>query len=89
MMSLRDVWLDSSPIKDLSPLCGKPLAILTCANSPVAGLTPLRDAPLKNLKCNFDLLARHAEMLRKIPTLERINDQPAAEVWKEVDARKR
>ena len=43
--------------------------------------------PLKDLRCDFKP-ERDAEILRSIKTLETINDKPAEEFWKEVDAKK-
>jgi hypothetical protein len=42
--------------------------------------------PLVALQCDFEP-ERDAEVLRSIKTLEKINDKPAAEFWKEVDAK--
>jgi hypothetical protein len=39
--------------------------------------------PLKNLSCDFKA-ERDTEILRSIRTLEKINDKPAAEFWKDV-----
>jgi len=43
--------------------------------------------PLKELGCDFKA-ERDVEILRSIKTLEKINDKPAKEFWKEVDAKK-
>jgi hypothetical protein len=43
--------------------------------------------PLKELRCDFKP-ERDADILRSIKTLEKINDKPAAEFWKAVDATK-
>ena len=45
----------------------------------VGDLSALRGMPLKRLHCDFDP-KRDAEVLRSIPTLETVNDRPAAEV---------
>jgi hypothetical protein len=44
--------------------------------------------PLKELGCSPQLIAPNAAALRTIETLERINGKPAAEFWKEVNAKK-
>jgi hypothetical protein len=38
--------------------------------------------PLKEIRCDFER-ERDAEVLRSLTTLERINDKPAADFWKE------
>jgi hypothetical protein len=43
----------------------------------------LMGMPLKELFCDFQR-DRDAKMLRSLTTLERINDKPAADFWKEV-----
>jgi hypothetical protein len=43
--------------------------------------------PLQSLGCDFKP-ERDAEILRSIKTLEAINGKPAAEFWKDVDAKK-
>jgi hypothetical protein len=42
--------------------------------------------PLKELSCDFQR-ERDAEILRSLTALERINDKPAADFWKEVGGR--
>ena len=49
-------------------------------------LTPLKGMPLKELSCDFRR-ERDAEVLRSLTTLERTNDKPATDFWKEVDGR--
>jgi len=43
--------------------------------------------PVKELWCDFKA-ERDTEILRSLKTLEKINDKPAQEFWKEVDAKK-
>ena len=73
-------------VSDLSPLAGMPLTTLICSRSKVSDLTPLKGMPLKVLWCDFKP-ERDAEILRSIETLEKINDKPAADFWKEVNAK--
>ena len=73
-------------MSDLSPLKGMPLTTLNCGGTRVSDLSPLKGMPLKALGCDFKP-ERDAEVLRSIKTLEKINDKPAAEFWKNVDAR--
>ncbi len=53
----------------------------------VSDLSPLRGMPLKSILCDFKP-ERDAEILRSIKTLETINGKPAAEFWKDADAKK-
>ena len=69
-------------VSDLSPLKGMPLTQLHCIETEVSDLSPLRGMPLKVLRCDFKS-ERDADILRSIPTLENINDKPAADFWKE------
>ncbi len=87
---LRDMpltWLKfrDVPVSDLSPLKNKKLHLLWCQNTKVTDLSVLRGMPLAELWCDFKP-ERDADILRGIPTLKTINDKPAAEFWKEVDA---
>jgi len=79
--------LTDTQLSDLSPLKGMPLTDLDCGKTKVSDLSPLRGMPLKQLRYDFKS-ERDTELLRSIKTLETINDKPAAEFWKEVDARK-
>jgi hypothetical protein len=44
----------------------------------------LKGMRLKAIDCNFER-ERDAALLRSLTTLQRINDKPAADFWKEVD----
>jgi hypothetical protein len=63
------------------------LTQLWCHETRVTDLSPLRGMPLQEISCNFKP-ERDAVILRSIKTLEKINDKPAAEFWKVVDASK-
>ena len=86
-MKLHYLNCSGTPVSDLSPLKDMPITRLWCAFTPVTDLSPLRGMPLKELHCTFKP-ERDAEILRAIKTLETINDKPAAEFWKDVDAKK-
>jgi hypothetical protein len=85
-MPLTRLSLIKTKVSDLSPLASMPLTVLTLAGSPVTDLSPLKGMPLKELLCDFQR-ERDAALLRSLTTLERINDKPAADFWKEVDNR--
>jgi len=83
---LKHLELHDTRVADLSPIQGMPLESLRFEGSAVTDLSPIRGIPLNILQCDFQA-ARDAEILRAIPTLEVINSRPAAEFWKNVDAR--
>jgi Leucine-rich repeat (LRR) protein len=87
MRKLTSLSCQNMPVSDLTPLAGMKLTNLNCDGTHVTDLSPLRGMPLKILSCDFKP-ERDTEILRSIKTLERINDKPAAEFWKEVDAKK-
>jgi hypothetical protein len=76
----------ATPVSDLSPLKGMKLESLAIRSTQVSDLSPLRGMPLKDLACDFQRV-RDAEVLRSLTTLEKINDKPAADFWKEVDGK--
>lgn len=84
-LRLVELSIYRTKINDLSPLRGMPLAKLSCYDTEVTDLQLLQDMPLKELRCDF-VAERDAKTLRAIKTLEKINDLPAAEFWKRVDA---
>jgi hypothetical protein len=55
------------------------LTTLYCDGARIGDLSALKRMPLKRLHCDFDP-KRDAGILRSIPTLETVNDLPAAEV---------
>jgi hypothetical protein len=77
---------NSTPVSDLSPLAGTKLLHLSCDNTKVTDLSPLKDMPLTKLLCDFKP-ERDAALLRSLKTLQTINGKPAAEFWKEQDAK--
>jgi Leucine-rich repeat (LRR) protein len=86
-MRLKTLNLLDCPLRDLSPLIGMPLEDLyffSRSNTKVTDLSPLKQLPLKKLVIDFQP-ERDIEILRSIKTLEKINEKPAAEFWKEVE----
>ncbi len=86
-MKLTYLHCAATPISDLAPLTGMPLTELFCDQTTASDLSPLQGMPLKTLWCDFKP-ERDAAILRTIKTLETINGKPAAEFWKDVDAKK-
>ncbi|QDV35218.1 protein kinase domain-containing protein [Tautonia plasticadhaerens] len=84
---LTELGLDGTQVSDagLAHFKGcKKLTLLHIENTRVTDLSLLRGMPLKELSCDFQP-ERDAEILRSIQTLEKINDKPAAEFWKDVE----
>src|SRR5262249_49164983 len=84
-MALGKLYCDNTLVSDIRALEGMPLTVLWCHNARVRDLSPLRGMPLRELRCDFKP-ERDADILRSIKTLETINEQPAADFWKAVDA---
>jgi Leucine-rich repeat (LRR) protein len=84
-LPLNHLSLNGCPVSDLSPLTGTPLNVLHVHSTQVRTLTPLRGTPLTELSCDF-VPQRDTELLLSIKTLKMINDLPAAEFWKKVEA---
>jgi hypothetical protein len=75
-------------VTDLSPLKGLQLRRFWCAKTKVRDLSVLRDMPLDKLWCDPDTaaLSENVRFLKPIQTLKTINDLPAAEFWRRVEA---
>ena len=84
-MNLTRLACSHTRVSDLSPLKDMKLTELSCEGASVTDLSPLKGLPLKELDCDFKP-ERDADILRSIKTLEKINDKPAAEFWKKVEA---
>ena len=91
-MPLERLYLDGTPIKDISVLRGKPLKFLylmRCAQ--LRDLSPLEDC--RDLE-ELSLPPNHGdiEFLRQLPRLKKLGydwpPPPAADFWREYDARK-
>jgi serine/threonine protein kinase len=85
-MSLKRLEAAYTRVSDLSPLRGMPLQCLWLKVAPVTDLSPLKGMPLKELLIDFQP-ERDAALLRSLTALEKINDKPAADFWKEVDGK--
>ena len=86
-MKLTVLNCNHTKVSDLSPLKDMKLTQLNCADTAVSDLSLVKGMPLRLLDCNFKP-ERDAEILRSIKTLEQINNKPAAQFWKDVDAGK-
>ncbi|MBM4155696.1 MAG: hypothetical protein FJ221_11815 [Lentisphaerae bacterium] len=74
--------------RDLTPLRGLPLKSLTISGTSVSDMSPLDGMPLERIECDPPVIAHPAneKVLRSIKTLKTINQLPAEEFWKQVDA---
>jgi eukaryotic-like serine/threonine-protein kinase len=81
MTTLHTLVLDNTAVTDLSRLKNLPLKSLRIQDTKVSDLTPLKGMPLKEIWLD-DLPALHAEVLRALTGLERINGKPAADFWR-------
>jgi hypothetical protein len=86
MRRLTNFNCDLVPATDLSPLKGLRLEFLSVNGVKTADLSVIKDMPLALLCCDFKP-ERDAALMRSIKTLKIINRKPAAEFWKEVDAK--
>jgi hypothetical protein len=83
---LKSLRIANTRVSRLDALAQLPLEDFSCEGAPVTDLSPLKGLPLRVLSCDF-MPERDAPILRGIKTLEKINGKPAAEFWKEVDAK--
>lgn len=86
LQHLKSLNVALTPVSDLSPLKGMKLEELAIHGTFPSDLALLRDMPLKTISLDFKP-QRDTELLRSIRTLKQINLTPAAEFWKEVNAK--
>jgi serine/threonine protein kinase/Leucine-rich repeat (LRR) protein len=86
-MPFKVLGFNGTAVTDLAPLKGMKLEHLGCIWTQVTDLSLLKDMPLKSLWCEISPYGDN-QMLRSIKTLVKINDKPATEFWKELDAKK-
>ncbi|MFA7002480.1 MAG: SUMF1/EgtB/PvdO family nonheme iron enzyme [Verrucomicrobiia bacterium] len=84
-MPLTRLSLAKTKVTDLSPLKNMRLNLLRCYKNQVTDLSPIKGMPLEELACDF-VSDRDAKILRSIKTLVQINNLPAKEFWKRVEA---
>ncbi|MBY0522823.1 MAG: protein kinase [Gemmataceae bacterium] len=79
---------DCHSLQDLTPLRGMKITKLAIwGSSQIRDLTPLEELPLKEISVG-GCLANPAP-LRSIKTLEKINDKPPADFWREYEAQQK
>jgi tricorn protease-like protein/Leucine-rich repeat (LRR) protein len=84
--SLTYLGCPYTEVSDLTPLTELPIAILNIHRTSVTDLTPLEKMPLKSLWLDLKQY-QGIEFIRVMKKLGTVNDKPAAEFWKEYDAK--
>src|SRR5579883_1911087 len=85
LKSLRRLVMDFTAASDLTPLRGLGLTELSIRNIPAKDFSPLKELALKSLRLDYH--SDREELVRSFTGLERINDKPVAEFWKDVDGK--
>jgi hypothetical protein len=87
-MMLESFACNFTAVTNLSPLQGMPLRSLMFHGTQVKDLSPLEGMPLREIRFSTGpvVSTRNLAILRRITTLEIINEKPAAEFWKKVEA---
>ncbi|HZV07524.1 MAG TPA: protein kinase [Gemmataceae bacterium] len=85
LKSLRRLVMDFTAASDLTPLRGLGLTELSIRNIPAKDFSPLKELALKSLRLDYH--SDREEFVRSFTGLERINDKPVAEFWKDVDGK--
>jgi serine/threonine protein kinase/Leucine-rich repeat (LRR) protein len=86
-MPLTVLSCDHTDVSSLAALEGMQLQTFWCHKTKVTDLAMLTNMPLRELRCDY-LAARDGELLRSIPTLQRINGETATMFWlREVGAK--
>jgi serine/threonine protein kinase/Leucine-rich repeat (LRR) protein len=83
-MRLTSLRMSGTQVADLTPLKDMRLTDLWCQGAQVGDLLPLKGMPLQEIFCDFKA-ERDTPILRSFTTLEKINEKPAKEFWKEVE----
>ncbi len=80
---LTGLNINQTQVTVISPLRGLPLIYLNIGLTQISDLSILRTMPLTSLLFDYHP-QRDTELLRSIPSLSEINQQPAAEFWRDV-----
>jgi len=85
-VKLTALGIEGTRVTDLEPLRERKMLLLYLSGAPLRDISILASFPLKYL--NFEpRSAEEVALLRSIKTLETINGVPAAQFWKQRDAR--
>jgi len=82
-MPLTILLFRSTGVADISVLQGMSLTRLQCRQTRVSDFTPLKEMRLQELSLDFDP-QRDTELLRSMPSLEKINGMPIKDFWRAV-----
>jgi Leucine-rich repeat (LRR) protein len=85
-LPLKVLAIDQVNVNNLEPVKGAQLREFHYKSSSIREISVLRGMPLEVVTCDFQP-ERDAATLRSIATLRTINGKPAADFWKEFDAR--
>jgi Leucine-rich repeat (LRR) protein len=85
--TLERLDVSRSAVTDLVPLRGLRLSSLSCEGTGVRDLSVLKKVPLQDVRLDPEVARANRETLLGLKTLRTINDRPAAEFWKETDAK--
>ena len=83
-LPLRTLVIQKTAVADLTPLAGMPLESLRYEATPVKDVLPIRYLPLRYLGCTFEP-SRDTAVLKDLWTVERINQTPIIDFWKQHD----
>ncbi|MCC6512021.1 MAG: SUMF1/EgtB/PvdO family nonheme iron enzyme [Pirellulaceae bacterium] len=87
-MPLRSLYCSNTLVADLSPVQDVPIEELIIRGTLVKDITLAKGMPLKWIEIDYELPNWH-QCLKDIPSLTRINDQPAATLLTEFDPERR
>jgi serine/threonine protein kinase/Leucine-rich repeat (LRR) protein len=88
-LPLETLTISGTKVSDITPLAGAPLKYLDTGGSKVSDLTALAGAPLETLHLTEENITHGMDVIRNIESLETINSMPAAEFWKQYDAKQK
>jgi hypothetical protein len=83
---LERLQFASTNVSDLGPLRGMKLKALACSQTRVADLAVIKGMPLTSLTADIPLYG--AGLIESLP-LKRVNNQAAADCWKEIDGKRK
>ena len=83
-MHLEQLYITRTKISDISILKDMPLERLDMNGTKVTNFSVLKGMPLKRI--HLPSHAKGIDFLRSMSSLVSINNQPAAQFWKEYDA---
>ncbi len=79
--SLRRLNCSDTPVSDLSPIASLPLEALDIRSTRIKDWSPIARMPLQNFLGDISR-DQDADVVRRIGTIQRINDMPSDEFWK-------